>query len=818
MSQTPTETTRTPADPADSMLLSVARAIAGGATASDAAWPRLDLADPKQREFGDYELLEEIGRGGMGVVYRARQVSLDRDVAIKFIADWSADPAAIGRFLAEARAAARLVHPNIVPVHEVGSVDGLHYFSMPLVRGHSLASLLEHRSLPPAEAIALLLKLCEAIDYAHRLGLLHLDLKPANVLIDERGEPLIADFGLARHMDLNQGVDAQEVSGTPSFMAPEQILIKQYRLTTATDIYALGAILYCCLTAASPHGAGEADDVIRRAAAGRIRPPRELNRKIPPDLDAICMHCLELQPADRYANVGQLADDLRHARDGLPVSVRRVGMIERMERWLRREPRLAAAVGCLFLLTIIGCGALAIQNGKTKAMLVASQWQYRQLGNFLPNNKDLRVFYNDISSPYGDTRKWRVPIADCRVAGVLCGGTLMDSGSSLFAGNVGDAEKNLEMLHLLLPKDSRPVTFVDSTSWYLNSMLVEWQRASMKQLESSVQWDKSLDERAAYALRLSEKSNDSNDLLFALLLYRWSIANAWSRASFEGSFTPRTSENAKADELLNRALAKADQPWQLRALSLLPVTGRQGQSSGLRAAASRKAIDDYRERDPDNIDAWGLLYEESGRYWLNDETDGLIVAMSRASRADNHAAEFIDAARAYASRLMPNLPERLRMSPDQFAMRLIAGVYPVEVALPVKYCVKSFQERSSPAIEEACRKVFAKVTPGTRPSLQTEMDTAMVALQTDGNSSAHPDLLRRYRDARWIYSAWMQLPPDSRFDDPAQVQVIHDRGEYSYMQAIGAKAGLPLEAPDEFVTPEPLPWRRGDGTVDLARR
>ncbi len=817
MNQTPTETTRTLANPADSMLLSLARAIAGGAATSGATWPRLDLGDPKQREFGDYELLEEIGRGGMGVVYRARQISLDRDVAIKFIADWSADPAAIARFLAEARAAARLMHPNIVPVHEVGSVDGLHYFSMPLVRGHSLASMLENRALPPTETIALLLKLCEAIDYAHRLGLLHLDLKPANVLIDERDEPLIADFGLARHMDLNRGVDAQEVSGTPSFMAPEQILIKQYRLTPATDIYALGAILYCCLTSASPHGEGEADDVIRRAAAGRIRPPRELHPKIPPDLDAICMHCLELQPTDRYANVRQLADDLRRVRDGLPVSVRRVGMIERLQRWLRREPRLAAAMGGLFLLTIIGCAALAIQNRKTTAMLLASQWQYHQLGDFLPNNNNLTVFYNHIASPYANPKKWRVPIADCRVGGVLCGGMLLDGGSSLFAKNVGDAERNLEMLRLLLPRDSRPVTFLDSTSWYRTSMLVKWQRANMKHLESSVQWDKSLDERAAYALRLAEKSNDTNDLLFALLLYRWSIANAWSRSSFDGSFTPRTSENAKADELLNRTLAKTDRPWQLRALALLPVTGRQGEFTGLREAASRQAVNDYRERDPDNLDAWGALHEESG-HWLSDETDRLIVSMSRASRVDNHAPEFIDAARAYANHLMPSLPERLRMSPDQFAMRLLAGVFPIEVALPVNYCVKSFQERSSLPIEEACRTIFAKVTPGTHPSLQTEMNTAMVALQTTSNASAHADLLKRYRNARWIYSAWMQLPPDSRFDDPAQVQIIRDRGEYFYMQTIVAKAGLPLEAPDEFVTPEPLPWKRTNDAVDIARR
>jgi len=297
----------------------------------------------------------------MGVVYHARQCSLEREVAIKFIADWFADPDGVARFLAEARAAARLLHPNIVPVHEVGSVEGLHYFSMPLIRGSSLATQLLAGPMRPRDAIALLLVLCDAIDYAHRLGLLHLDLKPANVLRDARGEPQVADFGLARHMDEKGGVDAQEVSGTPSFMAPEQILIKQYRLTPATDLYALGAILYRCLTGVSPHGDGHADDVIRRAASGRIRPPRELDPKIPRDLEAICMKCLELQPSDRYASAARLADDLRHARDGLPVSVRRAGLRERIARWVRREPKFAIALSASALALVLGAATTAWQ-------------------------------------------------------------------------------------------------------------------------------------------------------------------------------------------------------------------------------------------------------------------------------------------------------------------------------------------------------------------------------------------------------------------------------------------------------------------------
>lgn len=357
--------TRAAPNPSDSVLYTLARAaMAGDAAPGETTWPRLDLEDPAQREFGDYELLEEIGRGGMGVVYRAHQRSLDREVAIKFIAAGIEDSFSVTRFLAEARAAARLMHPNIVPVHEVDSLDGLHYFSMPLVRGRSLATQLDSGPLAPAAATALLLKLCDAIDYAHRLGLLHLDLKPANILLDERNEPLIADFGLARHMDGKGGVDAQEVSGTPAFMAPEQILIKQYRLTPATDIYALGAILYRCLTGVSPHGEGKPDDVIRRAAAGRVRPPRELNQAIPRDLDAISMKCLELQPSDRYANVAALADDLRHVRDGLPVSVRRIGMAERAQRWFKREPKLALASTA---------AAVALVVGTT-----ATSWQWRE--------------------------------------------------------------------------------------------------------------------------------------------------------------------------------------------------------------------------------------------------------------------------------------------------------------------------------------------------------------------------------------------------------------------------------------------------------
>ncbi len=364
-----------PPDVQSSQLLLLARMAMADSVAPDGKWrwPTLDFTDPQQRRFGDYELLAELGRGGMGVVYRARQLSLDRIVALKFIAAGLSDTHQVARFVGEARAAARLVHPNIVPVYEVGSVGEIHYFSMPLIDGVSLEQRLQQEMATP-ELLRLLLRVCEAVDYAHRLGLLHLDLKPSNVLIDERGEPLIADFGLARHMDDSGAVQAQEVSGTPSFMAPEQILIKQYRLTAATDLYALGALLYRALSGHSPHGEGGSDELIRRALAGRIRPLRELAPKVAPDLAAVCEKCLALEPRDRYPSARALIDDLRRVESGLPVSVRRPGLIERAQRWLRREPKLAVAAGVAFAaIALGGLGAFSQWREAESARAMAVQ-------------------------------------------------------------------------------------------------------------------------------------------------------------------------------------------------------------------------------------------------------------------------------------------------------------------------------------------------------------------------------------------------------------------------------------------------------------
>lgn len=323
----------------------------------------LDLADPDQRDFGDYELVEQIGQGGMGVVYRAHQRSLDREVALKLLSagPW-ASPEFIARFQREARSAARLQHPNIIAIHEIGCHADLSFFSMALVRGDSLAQRLERGgALPPLEAARLVRTIAEALDYAHRLGILHLDLKPANVLIDEHGEPQVADFGLARRLDEALSQDSTEVSGTPSYMAPEQAQMQGPRLSAATDIYGLGAILYELLTGQPPFLGSSAGDTLMRVLTEEVQPPRRVNRLLPADLDAICLRCLAKDPAHRYVTARGLAEDLGRFIEGRAVSVRPLTLPQRIARWARREPRVAGSVALALLAVLLGLVGTSLQ-------------------------------------------------------------------------------------------------------------------------------------------------------------------------------------------------------------------------------------------------------------------------------------------------------------------------------------------------------------------------------------------------------------------------------------------------------------------------
>ncbi|MEO7251214.1 MAG: WD40 repeat domain-containing serine/threonine protein kinase, partial [Arenimonas sp.] len=335
----------------------------------------LDLSDPAQREFGDYELLEKIGQGGMGVVYRAQQKDLQREVALKLLAagPWASSDF-IQRFQREAQSAARMEHPNIVTVFETGSHEDLHYFSMRLVRGQSLAARLrESGRLTPFDAARLTRTIAEAVDYAHRLHVLHLDLKPGNILIDENGEPLVADFGLARRLDQALADHSDEVSGTPSYMAPEQAHARSQTIGTCTDIYGLGAVLYEMLTGEPPFVGATPQETLASVVIGNPVPPRKHNAEIPADLEAICLKCLSKEPSGRYTRSRQLADDLSRFLEGRPVSARPLNGAQRVLRYARRDPKLTGLVAMLFFSLLFGFGISAVQWRRAESNAEASR-------------------------------------------------------------------------------------------------------------------------------------------------------------------------------------------------------------------------------------------------------------------------------------------------------------------------------------------------------------------------------------------------------------------------------------------------------------
>ena len=347
------------------------------------------------RYFGDYELLGELGRGGMGVVYQARQLSLHRTLALKVIApEQVASPKAAERFRTEAETAANLDHPHIVPLYDSGECDGQHYFTMKLIEGQSLAQALadgqtkeretwkhlqelpspptQAPTLPlaypseprptrfdPNQAASLLAKVADAVHYAHQHGILHRDLKPGNILIDSAGEPYVTDFGLAKLVQSDSSLTLSgEVLGTPAYMAPEQAAGKAKQMTTAADIYSLGAILYELLTGRTPFRGETPVETLHALLHTEPEAPRSLNRVVPRDLETICLKCLEKEPARRYTSAQALAEDLRRFIGGETVQARPIGPVGKGWRWCRRKPALAATLLLLQIVLALGLAGI----------------------------------------------------------------------------------------------------------------------------------------------------------------------------------------------------------------------------------------------------------------------------------------------------------------------------------------------------------------------------------------------------------------------------------------------------------------------------
>ncbi|HST30321.1 MAG TPA: protein kinase [Chthoniobacterales bacterium] len=315
-------------------------------------------------EFGDYELLEEIGRGGQGVVYRARQKSLNRIVALKVIAlGHFASTPHLKRFRHEAESAAKLEHPQIVPIYEIAERDGSCYFSMKFIEGGRLDELVETGPMPPRLAAELLVKIARTVQFAHEHGILHRDIKPGNVLLDKKGEPHLTDFGLARLIEQESTItNSFDVLGTPSYMAPEQAAGRAKELTPGADVYSLGAVFYHLLTGEPPFAGGTTYETIRMVLETEPRNPRLRNSKVDVDLATICLKCLEKQPEKRYQTAAALVDDLERWLQDKPIQARPATVFKRTRKWVRRHRTsvalglAAAAVGVMAAVMIWNAG------------------------------------------------------------------------------------------------------------------------------------------------------------------------------------------------------------------------------------------------------------------------------------------------------------------------------------------------------------------------------------------------------------------------------------------------------------------------------
>jgi hypothetical protein len=289
--------------------------------------------------FGDYDLFGELGRGGMGVVYKAHDRKLNRVVALKMILPGPLSTEEdVRRFHTEAEAAGRLRHPNIVAVHAVGSIEGTHYYSMDFINGPSLAARVADGPLPGPVAARYLVTVARAVQHAHDQGVLHRDLKPSNILLDAEDRPHVTDFGLAKRL----GGDSRQtrtgaVLGTPSYMAPEQAAGKVHELGPACDVYGLGAVLYELLTGRPPFRAETPIDTLMQVMEHQPVPPRLLNPKVPRDLETICLKCLEKEPRARYPSAAALADDLERFLLGESITARSVNVLGRLASALERS-------------------------------------------------------------------------------------------------------------------------------------------------------------------------------------------------------------------------------------------------------------------------------------------------------------------------------------------------------------------------------------------------------------------------------------------------------------------------------------------------
>ena len=320
------------------------------------AWSWNRVADAEfPLSFGPYDLIEEINRGGMGIVYRATHRDLGRTVALKVLrAGEMATPEEIRRFRTEVLASTALQHPHIIPTFDAGTEHGLFYLTMAFIEGEDLESIIRRGPIDPLQAGQWLLKITDAVDYAHQQKIIHRDIKPSNILLDGSGEPFLADFGLAHRMSADEGLTVTgQLLGTPAYMPPEQASGKARNLSPSIDIYSLGAVLYACLTGQPPFSGLTPFEVLLQVVDRQPPAPRQLNKRCPITLESICLKAMDKNPEQRYSTARELANDLRRFIRGEPIDFPKPTFTRRLTTWWRREPILLSHLAALTTVSIV---------------------------------------------------------------------------------------------------------------------------------------------------------------------------------------------------------------------------------------------------------------------------------------------------------------------------------------------------------------------------------------------------------------------------------------------------------------------------------
>ena len=376
------------------------------------------------RRFGDFELLEEIARGGMGIVYRARQISLNRTVAVKMLlAGAFGVPEFVQRFRIEAEAAASLHHPHIVPIHEFGHADGQYYLVLDYVAGPNLSQLIRETPPSPRQAAAYLETIAGAVHYAHGHGILHRDLKPSNILLNENGEAQVTDFGLAKRLTSESDLTITgQTIGSPTYSAPEQVAGRRAEVGPHSDVYGMGAILYELLTGRPPFVGENLTAVIQQVQEREVVSPRLLNPAVPKDLESVCLKCLEKDWRRRYATAGALAEDLGRFLRGEPTVARPVRVWGRAQRWCKRKPLVAGLVATSVALFVLGlgwvAGALAVLAAMIPQTAEANPYFCSQLQ---PGECKWFCQGDPCQGQWTEQRWCQLPVAGCTLMETKCG-------------------------------------------------------------------------------------------------------------------------------------------------------------------------------------------------------------------------------------------------------------------------------------------------------------------------------------------------------------------------------------------------------------